>query len=145
MLLGAAGAGVEGTPSAHYSMVENTCVGCHLANHAFEPSIAVCQDCHSGAENFDINGLQTEVAAQLAQLGDLLVAEGVLSENSPEGHPIVQEAPEDVATALYNWLYIAHEDGSLGVHNPAYTRALLEAAFEALGATPVAPENTVAP
>jgi hypothetical protein len=56
----------------------------------------------------------------------------VLSENSPEGHPIVEEAPENIATALYNWIYISHEDKSLGVHNPAYTRALLEASFEAL-------------
>jgi hypothetical protein len=135
MLLGVAGAGAEGEPSPHYTGVENTCVACHMGesqNHTFEADVAACQACHSGAEDFDVNGVQTEIQAELDRLGDALVAEGVLSENTPEGHPTVTEAPEGVATALYNWLYIAHEDGSLGVHNPAYTRALLEAAFAAL-------------
>jgi hypothetical protein len=135
MLLGVAGAGAEGEPSIHYSGVENTCVGCHMGEgktHTFAPSVATCQGCHADAENFDINGVQTEIQAELDRLGDALVAEGVLSENSPEGHPTVTEAPEGVATALYNWIYIAHEDKSLGVHNPSYTRALLEAAFAAL-------------
>jgi hypothetical protein len=135
MLLGTAGAGVEGSPSAHYSMVENTCVACHLGendNHTFEPNVAACQACHADAENFDINGTQTEIQAQLDELGEALVAAGVLSDTTQDGHPTVEEAPEGLAIALYNWLYIAHEDKSLGVHNPAYTRALLEAAFEAL-------------
>ena len=117
-------------------MVQNTCVGCHLgsdANHTFEPDVAVCQACHADAENFDINGLQSEVQARLDELGQLLVDAGVLSEIGPDGHPTVEEAPEGVATALYNWLYIAHEDKSLGVHNPAYTNALLDASFEAMG------------
>jgi hypothetical protein len=135
MLLGVAGAGVEGSPSSHYEMIENTCVSCHMGEtqtHTFAPDVAACQECHSGAENFDINGVQTEVQAQLDELGDALVAAGVLSENTPEGHPTVTEAPEGLATALYNWIYIAHEDKSLGVHNPAYTQALLDAAFAAL-------------
>jgi hypothetical protein len=135
MLLGVAGAGVEGQPSTHYSAVEDTCVACHMGEgrtHTFAPDVATCQACHADAENFDINGVQTEIQAELDRLGDVLVAEGVLSENTPEGHPTVTEAPEGVATALYNWIYIAHEDKSLGVHNPAYTRALLEAAFAAL-------------
>jgi hypothetical protein len=135
MLLGVAGAGPEGNPGAHYTMVENTCVGCHLDegnNHSFEPSVTACQECHADAENFDINGVQTEVQAMVDELGELLVAEGVLSENSPDGHPTVTEAPEGVATALYNWIYVAHEDKSLGVHNPAYTKALLQAGLDAL-------------
>ena len=43
------------------------------------------------------------------------------------------QVPEAQAAALWNWIYIAHEDGSLGVHNPAYTKALIEAGLEALG------------
>jgi hypothetical protein len=135
MLLGIAGGGAEGTPSAHATTVTDTCVGCHVGeggSHTFEPNIAACQACHSGAENFDINGVQTEIQAQLDELGAALVTAGVLSENTPDGHPTVTEAPEGVATALYNWIYIAHEDKSLGVHNPAYTKALIQAAMEAL-------------
>jgi hypothetical protein len=136
MLLGVAGAGATGSPSAHYSMVENTCVTCHMGEngtHTFEPDVATCQQCHADAENFDINGVQTETQARLDQLGAALVDAGVLSENTADGHPTVTEAPENIGLALYNWLYIAHEDKSLGVHNSAYTNALLDASFEALG------------
>jgi hypothetical protein len=68
----------------------------------------------------------------LDDLGAQLVTLGVLSENGPDGHPTVTEAPENVGIALYNWLYVAHEDKSLGVHNPAYTKALLQAGLDAL-------------
>jgi len=135
MLMGVAGAGVEGSPSAHYNMVENTCVACHLgesADHSFEPNVAACQECHPGIEDFDFSGLQTEVQAMLDELGELLVAEGVLSETGADGHPTVEEAPENVALALFNWIYVAHEDKSMGVHNPAYTKALLQAGLDAL-------------
>ncbi len=130
MVLGIAGAGdVEGSPSVHYSMVADTCVACHLGesdNHTFEPEVDVCQACHADAEDLDINGVQTEVQAMLDELEEYLIAAGWLDE---EGHPAVTLIPEAEAVALWNWIYIAHEDGSLGVHNPAYTKALLEAAL----------------
>jgi hypothetical protein len=136
MLLGVAGAGVaDGSPSAHYKQVENTCVTCHMgsdASHTMTPDVATCQECHDGAENFDINGVQTEVQAMIDELGQMLVDAGVLSENSPDGHPTVTEAPENVGIALYNWLYVAHEDKSLGVHNATYTKALLQAGIDAM-------------
>jgi hypothetical protein len=136
MLLGVSGAGVEpGDSSSHYRQVEDTCVTCHMGenkSHSYEPEVAGCQECHDGAENFDINGVQTEVQAMLDELGELLVAEGVLSENTPDGHPTVEEAPENVGIALWNWIYVAHEDKSLGVHNAEYTKALLQAGIDAL-------------
>jgi len=138
MLLGLAGAGVDGAqPGAHAMLVKDTCVTCHLgegASHSFEPSVSACQACHSDAEDFDIEGVQTEVQAMIDELGDALVAAGVLNENSEEGHPIVTEAPEGVAIALFNWIYVAHEDKSKGVHNPGYTRALLQAGLDAMAA-----------
>lgn len=133
MLLGIAGAGVEGRPASHYTMVADTCVTCHLgegADHSFEPDVAACAECHGEIEDFDFSGLQTEVQAMLDELEEALVAKGWLDE---EGHPMVQNVPEAEAAALWNWIYIAHEDGSLGVHNPAYTKALLEAGLAALG------------
>jgi hypothetical protein len=134
MLLGLAGAGdVAGNPSSHATLVEDTCVSCHLGegdNHTFEPDVAACQACHSGIEDFDFSGLQTEVQAMLDELEEGLIAKGWLDE---EGHPTVDFVPEDEAAALWNWIYIAHEDKSLGVHNPTYTKALLEAGLAALG------------
>ena len=136
MLLGVGGAGVEaGSASSHYKLVENTCVTCHMgenASHTFEPNVAACLECHDGAENFDINGVQTEVQGMIDELGAQLVAAGVLSDVTADGHPTVTEAPENVGIALYNWLYVAHEDKSLGVHNAEYTKALLQAGLDAL-------------
>jgi hypothetical protein len=134
MLYGLAGGGeVEGSPSAHATMVEDTCVACHLGegdNHTFEPDVAACQECHADAEDFDINGLQTEVQAGLDELEEALLAKGWLDE---EGHPAVEAIPAPEAYALWNWIYIAHEDKSLGVHNPSYTKALIEESLAALG------------
>ena len=134
MLLGIAGAGeVEGKAAGHYTLVENTCVACHVGendNHSFEPGLASCTECHADIENFDVNGLQTEVEAQLDELGEKLVAAGMWDE---EGHPVVGVYEAAKAQALWNYIYIAVEDKSMGVHNPAYTKALLEsslAAFE---------------
>ena len=135
MLLGIGGAGVQNGSAAHYRLVRDTCVTCHVgdaANHTFEPSVTACQACHTDAEDFDIDGVQTEVQAMIDELGEALVAAGVLDENSEDGHPTVTEAPENVAIALYNWIYVAHEDKSKGVHNPNYTKALLQAGLDAL-------------
>ncbi len=129
MLLGIAGAGVEGTPAGHYGGVPNTCVTCHLgegANHSFEPDEGICSDCHPTADGFDYKDVQTNTAALVDQLGELLLAAGLINENSADGHPTVTEAPVDQAVALYNWIYVAHEDKSMGVHNPGYAKALLE-------------------
>ena len=134
MLLGIAGAGeaAEGKPGAHYSMVEDTCVACHLGesdNHTFLPTVAACQGCHADIEDFDFSGLQTEVDAQLAELAEKLAAAGLWDE--AEDHPIVGFYPADQAAALWNYILISHEDESHGVHNPSYTKALLEASLAA--------------
>lgn len=132
MLLGIGGAGVAGEPSGHSMMVEDTCVTCHLgenATHTFEPAVAACVTCHPDAKSFDIEGVQTDVQAKIDQLAELLKAKGLLDE---EGHPVVGTYPAAQASALWNYILIAVEDGSRGVHNPGYTKALLEAGIAAL-------------
>jgi hypothetical protein len=140
MILGVGGAGVtDGPPSGHYGAVENTCVHCHMGdgrNHTFEPDVARCQACHPGATDFDINGVQSEVDSLATLLGDQLVALGLLDENSIAGEPIVTQAPEAQAIALWNWLYVHHEDRSRGVHNSDYTIAMLQAGLAALNPPP---------
>jgi hypothetical protein len=139
MLLGLPGAGVEGQPGAHYSMVENTCVGCHLGegdNHLFEPQLATCQECHADAENFDINGAQTAVEERLAELETVMLDAGLLT-RAEDGTVSVVPGTWDEATATALWNYgVIHEDASRGVHNPNYVNALLDASFEALGVAP---------
>jgi hypothetical protein len=132
MLLGMGGAGAEGEASGHALFVEDTCVTCHLGanmNHNFEPTTAACTECHDGAKNFDIEGVQTEVAALIDEVAELLKAKGLLDE---EGHPVVGLYTYAQAAALWDYIFISIEDGSLGVHNPQYTIDLLEAAKAAL-------------
>jgi hypothetical protein len=133
MLLGEGGLlDVSGSPSAHYSTVENTCVACHMGeenNHTYLPDVARCQACHSGAENFDINGVQTEVQAMFEELKTQLIAQGILNAETDLANPGVY--PEAVAAAMWNYKLVEY-DQSMGVHNSAYTKALLEAALTAL-------------
>ena len=131
MMLGLAGS-IEGSPAYHYydtGVLADGCVSCHMADssHTLIPDVSVCQNCHKSATDFDINGFQTLTQARLDVIGAELVALGVLSSNDEDGHPDVPsgEAPAYIAAPLFNWLYIAHEDKSLGVHNPDYTSALL--------------------
>jgi hypothetical protein len=130
MLLGIGGAGdVAGTESFHSRLIRDTCVTCHVGpdgSHTFEPVMSVCLDCHE--EDFDVEAKQAEVEALIKELGELLEAKGMYH----DGHPVVGSYPTAAANALWNYILIAVEDGSLGVHNPPYTKALLEASIAAL-------------
>jgi hypothetical protein len=130
MLLGLGGGGVTGTAAAHASMVEDTCVTCHMGegnDHSMEPDIAACTNCHSDAEDFDINGTQTEIEALLEEVEKRLEALGIYHDEEPvKGtYPVAQ------AQAMWNYLFIL-EDGSHGVHNSKFAKAMLDAALDAL-------------
>jgi hypothetical protein len=132
MLLGVGGAGdVIGFPSAHAMLVKNTCVSCHIGDedsHTFEALEDSCVACHPDADGFDVGGVQTEVAALIAELGELLDTAGLYH----DGHPVVGIYPTAQAEALWNYILIGVEDNSLGVHNPGYTKSLLEASIAAM-------------
>jgi hypothetical protein len=129
MLLGLGGAGdVAGKPSFHTRMVADTCVTCHIGPemvHTFVAN-AGCAECHG--EDFDLDSKQAEVEVLIVELHDLLEAKGLYH----DGHPVVGIYPSAEASALWNYIFIAVEDGSLGVHNPDYTKDLLEASIAAL-------------
>ena len=130
MLLGLGGAGdVAGRPSFHSKMIADTCVTCHIGPdmvHTFEAITSGCAECHG--EDFDIDSKQAEVEALIVELGELLEAKDLYH----DGHPVVGVYPAAEAQALWNYIFISVEDGSLGVHNPDYTRSLLEASIAAL-------------
>ena len=148
MLLGEGGLGVTGSPSTHYSAVENTCVTCHLgdeANHTYLPDVERCQACHTDAEDFDVNGVQTEITAMLEELHTIFVDGKLLNpdtdlwgiydpaagewSNPSADAPLT--VPEAVGNAMWNYKFVTY-DQSMGVHNAAYTKALLQASLEAL-------------
>jgi hypothetical protein len=135
MLLGIGGAGdVSGSSSSHYNMVADTCVSCHVGeayNHTFGAVEASCVECHG--EDFDYSDSQAEVQALLDELLELLEAKGMYEVEDGEGHPVVGFYPAAEAQAMWNYIFISAEDSSLGIHNPSYTRDLLEASIAAMG------------
>ncbi len=130
MLLGIGGAGnVTGEASYHLRLVGDSCVSCHIGenmSHSFAAVDASCDVCH--AEGDDIAGAQAAVDAMIVELHDLLEAKGLYH----DGHPVVGTYPAAEAQALWNYIFIAVEDGSHGSHNMTYTLALLEASIAAL-------------
>jgi len=127
------GIGAYNTPttvSPHYQVVENGCPQCHMvdARHEMTPAVAACTPCHAGATNFDIDGVQTEVEGMIEELGGMLQDAGLLDD---AGHPVVGTYPEAQAGALWNYISV-EEDRSMGVHNPAYLKAMLQAGIDAM-------------
>ena len=130
VLLGQGGAGVAGVPGFHYRLTSDTCVSCHIGpnnSHTFEAVESTCLDCH--AEDEDLGAAQDAIAGKIAELAELLKAKGLLDE---AGHPIVGVYPAAQAEALWNYILIEIEDGSVGAHNPPYIKALLDASIAAV-------------
>ena len=133
MLLGEGGLGVSGSPSTHYKTVENTCVYCHMGderNHTYLPEAERCQACHADAENFDINGAQTEITAMVDELHAIFVAKGMLDAET-DLWIVPATYPEAVANAMWNYKFVVY-DKSMGVHNSAFAKALLQQALDAM-------------
>jgi hypothetical protein len=132
MLLGEGGLGVTGSPSSHYNMVDNTCVGCHMGaerDHTYEPDVARCLECHTEAEDFDMNGVQTEVTAMLDELTVLFNDQGFIDPEN--GRWVTGVYPEEVANAMWNYKFV-QEDQSRGAHNADFAKALLQYALDVL-------------
>ena len=133
MLLGVGGGGaVTGSPAAHYNMTTDSCVTCHLgdsANHTFKAEVSACVACHADAKDTDINGKVTEMQGKYDALKAALIAAKQLDD---KGAAIATKGVDEAA-AFPLWVYgYITEDGSMGVHNPKYASALLDAALAAL-------------
>lgn len=147
--------------SAHRDAVTNGCVTCHMqatattdaaflkaGGHTFSMSgsnggtnidmVAACQQCHGEITDFDfpredydgdgiIEGVQTEVQHLLDKLGTMLPPAGVakLTIN------ITTNWTRQQLRAGYNYLFV-QSDGSLGIHNLAYTVGVLKASINDL-------------
>lgn len=135
VLMGLGDFGVEGKPGAHYTKVENTCVGCHMGEnqvHTFKPQISACQGCHEGVEDFNVDNYLTEFDEKYAELEAALLAKGLLTKAADGTISVVPGSyDEGPAKALF-FYNLVHEDGSHGVHNPKYFDALMEMSLEAL-------------
>ena len=108
-------------------------------NHTYLPDVARCQECHTDAENFDIDGVQTEIGTMLEEVSALLIKSGIMaadySDDAGElqhGRSVPGVYPEAGTTAMWNYKMVVY-DQSMGVHNSGYAKALLEAALTDLG------------
>jgi hypothetical protein len=136
MLLGEGGLDVTGEPSPHYTQTDEGCVTCHMGeerNHTWQPQVERCQTCHTDVETFDVNETQTEIEALLAEVKTLLIGSGIMQadyeENGEiqENRSVAGDYPPEVVAAMWDYMFVV-EDQSMGVHNPAFARALLNAA-----------------
>lgn len=116
------------------------CATCHMAEgsqtaggHTFEmgSNVAGCEVCHSSVDDFDKFGQQTDVQALIDELGVLIEASHVAHFDGEAWHPIPGTFPANTVAAWWNFDAVL-KDGSLGVHNPAYVKAMLEGAIAAM-------------
>jgi hypothetical protein len=133
--------------SDHTVEVRPGCPGCHMAkpygsqaaghqmgltyerHESVRDYVAACNvdHCHDDREDFNPDGKRAEIEAYLLTLESELEAAGIL-----DADEVVQGTwGSTVAGALWNYLLVL-EDGSTGIHNYQYTRALLLNSIEAL-------------
>ncbi|HDY88271.1 MAG TPA: collagen-like protein [bacterium] len=124
--------------SAMTTAVTDGCPTCHMATairnasggHTLKPNLNGCEECHSDIESFDYNGRQTEITELFEELTQLLLGEGLLDGEEGEYHPVSgQTVSSAKAGALFNRQFVLDE-GSHGVHNYKYTKALLQNSVE---------------
>lgn len=105
------------------------CTTCHMhdfsageGGHTFSPSLASCTQCHGEQDNFDVEGVQTEVEELIHELQVKLNEAGAVDD---DGNLVAGTYPITVAGAAYNYAMM-EDDRSMGVHNPDYIIALLK-------------------
>ena len=141
----------------HRTQTADGCVDCHVrtggqnwvvGGHSFNMSAEIpgavgedptyvittesCENCHVDFDqnDFDYNGVQTEVETLLEELGTALTAAGLMVDGHPNSGFMV--ADPDSAGALWNYL-VVEDDRSHGIHNPDYIKDLLQSSIDFLG------------
>lgn len=116
----------------HYDFTQNFVVG----GHSFAMSATLegeeihntgaCVDCHGEGTTFAYADVQDSVATLAIQLETLLDQAGLWH----DGHPVAGATTSaDSAGALWNFLMVAIEDRSFGIHNPWYEIDLLQSSI----------------
>ena len=105
-----------------------------LPTARFQGNVTRCQACHADAKNFDVNGVQTEVKAMFDELRTIFVTKGMLDKDTDlwvTSADAPASYPEAVTQAMWNFKVVEY-DQSMGVHNPEYTKALLQQGLDAM-------------
>lgn len=149
----------------HRTWNENTCVTCHMYRrdyidsenptiwgHSFEPRFERCITCHSnwGEEDEEafwewVEEYEAEVEALMQAFRDAWPPEWLDGDGEPENRdtdpPSGVGPPRDdpvgaaYRAALWNYMLV-EEDQTHGIHNPTFTRSLIEEAIASVDALP---------
>ena len=111
----------------------SSCTSCHMGessgeidgHHTMIPTPTACTTCHSNGVPSEVAGL----AEDMATLEQLLEEIGIIM----DGHEVPGVYSVTEAQAAWNYLLV-NEDQSMGIHNPAYARALVKNSIETLNA-----------
>lgn len=147
--------GIEGVSGAHFAADNGPrCVTCHMqqvpvgtssrATHRFRPVLpgeveqvsSACSECHEDLTVTDLRLLVEEVQARVrSRLATALARLGTVQEPDPDTEEMsrYQQAVEAI--------HFVQNDGSLGIHNYAYTDVLLGAAEDNLSLLSVSGAN----
>jgi len=158
MIKGEGGAEFEGEKykSSAHGMIPKNCAGCHMAEspagarglylggHTFlavaefegerELNPNACTGCHKGMTMADVTESQAQFEKLLAELENLLPKQ---EGENPESDVHKPKGPKDPslspveAKASFNYYFVL-QDGTRGLHNPAYSMKLLEDSIAAL-------------
>jgi hypothetical protein len=145
-------------PSGAHAGLEKGCVSCHMAPPPDGPGgdlvgghthLAVagegddailnenaCDMCHGAISMEVVRRSQEKFRALLEELAGLLPKKPAASEEETRPVPRFPKDPslsDSEAMASFNY-YLIEKDGTYGIHNPAYTRALIEESIAALKA-----------
>lgn len=130
-----AAAGTNGT-AGHRKW--SSCTSCHMGSnndndgeHTMKPTLNTCISCHKDATNFDVHGAKTEFIGLFDTLQELLITKGILAVNNGSVGVVTGEHSFKLTQAYWNWK-LFKSDGSHGIHNPKYMRALLTNSIESL-------------
>lgn len=135
----------SGYTNSMHEDATNGCIQCHMADafgsqaggHSFnityeyhgstEFNLAGCVECHGSVEAAEeaIAEFEPEFEALLEELGTLLVNAGIYNPAGTSGTAVKGDYPNKVAGAYWNFITL-EEDRSNGIHNPKFTKKILE-------------------
>ena len=99
------------------------------ANHSLMSSVDTSKQCHTDATDYHINSAVADLDVKVAQLKTALTFAGLLDK---DGNIVVGTYTVAKAGARWNYLLVAVEDKSHGVHNMPCAETLVDSALAAL-------------
>lgn len=116
-----------------------SCVTCHMGestdgndgSHSNWPTENACITCHTSGPPSEVAGLAADMSTLETLLANVVSQDGTVTGIVLDGHSQAGTYTFKQAQAAWNYITVL-EDKSNGVHNPAYTKALIRNSIEAI-------------